>query len=790
MIIDSYRSVFGNVYLATKIYNSIHQIQIDRYPLKYDDIIDVGWMLKYGHVGLAREKIKRNEYLYVKPKHLFSIVANTDTQMFISLFEKNKYYALGYYDTAFESMFQNLVNVDVVKYLFQNGYARDLSNLDHLRLLDIKVLSWLLENQWLKPTPLFLISSKRDGLTYIFTSTRDTDYTKEFVDLVAQYTPSPIQHAEIEVIMRYTLNYSKGEPCPFIFDSLSLLFVKDPDIRFQIERGKGPYLNYQQACQEIKQRREKREISEIKNSNTITSCSELLLAMKDPAFESDMAVVFKIWISLLSQGEQVFYDMWNALASRLIITRHNIYFYQSRDITDDDDEDDLIQNKNTIDISKLILDAICKIGSLKVVKFVTDQGHSPKISYSPSASRYLFFKQIMDKTLSLEECHIIDKLCNASGQDDKYKFQHIHSKVLQRNQMLSKCCRHGNAANFESLYLLFQKSKLFDHLVPGLYEICMESEQYHMIPVLERHGLFLLDHHELSDLCSEYPFTRLLNSVDRMIAATTEKEVLLRFYTRLLISAIKHNDLIAVKHIFTKHKFESLSDDLKREFSSLQNIAILDYINKNRWHCFTKETLINNYVHSCFIEIPCIIRSPSPINIPLVEYLIKEKCINFEEIKSKHYYLEPFFGDDINCILEEKICFEGFVYLIDHNNYFSIDPFMNLLTNNSFDYKYFEYIYRNQHKFQTKPSFQSIFDHIVINNLNLENIQKSKDKLEALVQRYGCVLNDSHYHDLVKHTDGLTLFGIVPDSIFVSNEYHPPPIQGSTTGRPLKKQKK
>ncbi|KAF2068521.1 hypothetical protein CYY_010152, partial [Polysphondylium violaceum] len=314
MIIDIYRSVFSNVYLATKIYNTVHQIQIDRFPLKYDDIVDVGWMLKYGHVGLVREKIKRNEYLYVKPKHLFSIVANTDTQMFISLFEKNKYYALKYYHTGsgFERVFEKLVNVDVVKYLFQNGYARDLSNLDHhIRLLDIKVLSWLLENQWLKPTPLFLISSKRDALTYHFTSTKDTNYTKEFVDLVAQYTPSPIQHAEIEVIMRYSLCYSKGEPCPFIFDSLSPLFVKDPDIRFQIEY-QGPYLNYQQACQEIKQRREKRETSEIKNSNTITSGSELLLAMKDPAFVSDMAVVYKIWISLLSQGEQVFFDMWNA----------------------------------------------------------------------------------------------------------------------------------------------------------------------------------------------------------------------------------------------------------------------------------------------------------------------------------------------------------------------------------------------------------------------------------------------------------------------------------------------
>ncbi|KAF2068555.1 hypothetical protein CYY_010121 [Polysphondylium violaceum] len=117
---------------------------------------------------------------------------------------------------------------------------------------------------------------------------------------------------------------------------------------------------------------------------------------------------------------------------------------------------------------------------------------------------------------------------------------------------------------------------------------------------------------------------------------------------------------------------------------------------------------------------------------------------------------------------------------------------MNLLTNDSFDcwLNFFEYIYRNQHKFQTKPSFQSIFDHIVINLNQGYYRQESEDKFEALVQRYGCVLNDSHYKYLVKHTDGLTLFGIVPDSLFVSKDYHPPPIQGSTTGRPSKKQKK
>ncbi|KAF2073280.1 hypothetical protein CYY_005409 [Polysphondylium violaceum] len=142
-----------------------------------------------------------------------------------------------------------------------------------------------------------------------------------------------------------------------------------------------------------------------------------------------------------------------------------------------------------------------------------------------------------------------------------------------------------------------------------------------------------------------------------------------------------------------------------------RDLTILDYINKNNWQCFTKKALNKNYVHAWYIEIPFRMRiwesrRPSPINIPLVEYLIKEKYISFEKVKKIYRYLEPFFGgNDVNCILQEEFWFHEFVYLIYHNNYFSIDPFMNLLTNDSFDcwLNYFEYIYRNQHKFQTKP---------------------------------------------------------------------------------------
>ncbi|KAF2070214.1 hypothetical protein CYY_008474 [Polysphondylium violaceum] len=386
-----------------------------------------------------------------------------------------------------------------------------------------------------------------------------------------------------------------------------------------------------------------------------------------------------------------------------------------------------------------------------------DRGHSPQVHLAITEFEEDFFKNLLKKTLSHEEITIVvQKLC--------LQINWIHEVLLY-------CCLFGSGDNFNALYPLLSKHLLLQRDVPPLLNACVESLEYHMISVLHGHGLMFSDYREhFLELCENYPFTHLLDDVSRVIAnASNEKDrtVVCAFF---LSSAIKHNDLVGTKYIFSQHKFDSLENKDLKELSSLKNLAIIDFINKNRSECFTFEALNNNYIQTLFNKIIDIeIRQNQPINVPLVEYLIQENCIDIKSFKD----IQAFF--DHNNGIQETYTFYQIVYLIDHNNYSSMDSFIDILIDTVDWYKYLEYIYKNQDKFQTKPSFQTIFDHLII-DLTSKNLQQSKDKLETLVHRYKCVLNDSHYQYLVKHTDGLTLFGIVPDSKFVSSDYHPLPI--------------
>ncbi|KAF2078122.1 hypothetical protein CYY_000593 [Polysphondylium violaceum] len=59
-----YRSIFRNVYLSKQIFTHVSVIQQDDNSLKYDDIIEVEWMAKYGHIGLLSDKLHRGAALF------------------------------------------------------------------------------------------------------------------------------------------------------------------------------------------------------------------------------------------------------------------------------------------------------------------------------------------------------------------------------------------------------------------------------------------------------------------------------------------------------------------------------------------------------------------------------------------------------------------------------------------------------------------------------------------------------------------------------------------------------
>ncbi|KAF2070335.1 hypothetical protein CYY_008352 [Polysphondylium violaceum] len=601
MIIKRYREVFSNRYLTTYIFNKVREIQRDRYPQKYNDIVDVGWMLKYGHVGLAKEKIKNKEYTYVEPQDLFSIVANTDTQIFVYMFEKYKYYALRYCGlTKLKEIIGQLKNQQVILYLFENGYARE------------------------------------------------TEKDKQ---------PMPI-----------------------------------------IEHW-------------------------FKSTDRVES----------------------IWSTCIDQGEQAFFDMWQTLSSRIRITVNGnnccAHFHPFRDITDEDDVNVLAKDKLVIDIAPIIAKKACIAKSLKILGFLMDTGFEQNVYNAlNNYNYYSFFNYQMTKTFSEEECRIVVKI--------------LRSNTHWIEDALGSSCYYGNPDYFNSLYQLSKEHYPVVN-VPLLFRMTVNSENYHMMAVLESHGLFFSKHidiNELLDLCHDFPraFTHLLEYIDLGITNTITEKERTDVCTTFLEHAIRHNDYIAVKYIFNKHKFESLDQSVLKQLSRLENLVIIDYINKHRALCFTPETVLNNnYFHTLFGDLfnQVSLIKTTPLNIPLIEYLVKESCIDLKQLNSK-IEVKPFFNRDSGSDIQpQRYYFCEIVYLIDHNNYLSIDPFIQVFTNDLNSLEYLEYIHRNQHKFQTKPSFQSIFDNIII-NVNGNNIIKSIGILKTLIDRYGCVPSDKDKHML------------------------------------------
>ncbi|KAF2070336.1 hypothetical protein CYY_008353 [Polysphondylium violaceum] len=769
MIIERYREVFSSKYLATKIFDIVREIQRDRFPLKYNDIVDVGWMLKHGHVGLAKEKIKNDEHLYVNPEDLYSIVASTDTQMFIYLFERYKYYVLPYYyDTECLCCDTSKVNHDVIYYLFENGHTRDLFAIE---TIDIKFVQHLLEKGLLRPTPTFLIKYD-DG------SRRNTkNYTKELVDLVAKYTPSPIHSQDIQAIAEYMLKCGEKNLCYFIFDALSPLFIKDPVISVETTKKKGKgALDYQQVLQEVQQLREAKIKFDNKKKNKADSKtqnrsgSEWLVAVKDPAFEFDSKSIGKMWFACIEESEAVFFAMWQALSRRIKVTNTHVHFYQANDLTHDDhyldslDANDLDDDERFTSIGPILIDTACQVGSIKILDMLIERGHTfiePHLSIQEYEDE--FYQALLEKKPSQEELGMLAKLYRYKDND----------LFVQHWCPLLQCCIYGQAEYFEYLYPLLEDLREDLKDVPDLYHACFQYKRYHMLKLLESRHLFLSDYvPEFLEYGLKYSFARTLGDIDRISAgAACPKE----FFTICLKSALQCGDLISVKYIFSKRKFDTLNKSTMAQLYQTQNLAIIDYINKNRSQCFTQAGL--NNIHTFFRDLFLFKESP---NVPLMEYLIQENCVDSKLIRR-----QPFF--DPNIKIDKKHSFRDTVYLIDHRNYASLDSCIQVLLEREDWAQCLEYIYKNQHRFQTKQSFQSIFDHIII-NLTSKSIKRSIDKLYALVHRYECVLNDSHYQYLHKLCDGLTLFGIIPNSIFVSNDYRS--TNRLASSRPLKRQKK
>ncbi|KAF2068265.1 hypothetical protein CYY_010407, partial [Polysphondylium violaceum] len=155
-----YRSIFRNVYLSKQIFTYVSQIQQGNNSLKYDDIIEVEWMNKYGHIGLLSDKLHRGAELFLEKLggfdcSVFKALVEKDFEGFKIFYQRfYKYNTFIQEDNDYYSSFMRVIDtghLEAVKWMIENEYAHQVSwrSLDmYSEAKNPEILRYLVSNGW------------------------------------------------------------------------------------------------------------------------------------------------------------------------------------------------------------------------------------------------------------------------------------------------------------------------------------------------------------------------------------------------------------------------------------------------------------------------------------------------------------------------------------------------------------------------------------------------------------------------------------------------------------------
>ncbi|KAF2070212.1 hypothetical protein CYY_008473 [Polysphondylium violaceum] len=766
-----YKLIFNNLFLSKKIFYYLGQRPcVDGFYYKYDDIVDVGWMVRNGHLGLIRDKLRNknsNVHLYVDMEDLFSIIANKDTELFVGLFEKYKYYALQYYSRTIgripfsttildggrrqEDKDLQLRNIQVIQYLFAHGHAIDL---EYVKIwnLEIGTVKWLLESGWYKPTGRVFLNATV-GLSPYWGAKEaicidpqvyelKTEWSQEMFHLVLQYMDLPIPTKDAKLIIESNLYY----PTPSVFESLLSLF--DPDVKKEIFCNK---LTYTQAIDQIY--RQQQEYSRV--TKKLNDRFSLIVDYPDQCDQ-----VYAMWQPFIDNQENSFLALWKRYSHQISVSVDKILFNM---------------NGVDIDIGVFILEVCFYQGNIKVLEFIHDTGYTIDNTNKHGHRNLLNdnFYSMLSKLTSDQDRATILKLSNLQG-------------LGLKTNILMACCRCGHAENYNYYLFLFKDTLHIGPFLLDFLKTALKHKQYHMIKVIGYVGCNNL-------VFQEFSFKHFLDRVQELVQSTPveQRDDL---YQGLLSIAIKHKDMVSMKYIFQHYRIGSYDlNSVLSELALSPCLSMVDYIHRNQSLCFTN-TSTAEFRESFFYKIFELSRIN--INLPLVEYLIVSNCIDIKNrynmiasnnnnnssnrrnlytscnsnVNKTFKWLEMiyfYFNSDKKKIPKyPNTSFPILVFLIENLNYNRINAFIDILINddsNQMKLNLLEYIEKNIDKFKSLTSslsssscFQSLFDKIIVEKEH--RLTDYKTILSVLVNRYKC-----NYQHLVNYEHGIS-------SLFVSNK--------------------
>ncbi|KAF2069145.1 hypothetical protein CYY_009537 [Polysphondylium violaceum] len=395
------------------------------------------------------------------------------------------------------------------------------------------------------------------------------------------------------------------------------------------------------------------------------------------------------WNACIGKDEQEFINTWNRLENRISFINGRIFYIKNLD---------QVADNNVMGIDAYLFDILSQVcKSLQLVHFVMSKGFS----------RICDIKAPVKYTICLLtlKCHYQD-----ISQKDRDLIQSIAVNDFKFVSMvLTNCHLLGHKENFPFFFSLFTQgldARKINVMVRILFERATKDRDVFLYESLEGIGYQFSMFN--NDSTYYYGFKSMLPHFGKMIDSFPQEQKD-QGCCQMLVSLIYSNtNYFGFKYLFTKHKFSPLMDTaVIQAFADCNNLAFIDYLWMNRSTCFietSSPTDINTFFTTLFNHA-----STTP-NMALLEYLIKNRCIYKTDYKNLTQ--KPYFG--CSEPIDPKYNLDVLVHCIDNRFFDSIDPYVNYLLDPDSECStaLVEYIYRNQDKFNTEISFQSIYDQI------------------------------------------------------------------------------
>ncbi|KAF2070658.1 hypothetical protein CYY_008021 [Polysphondylium violaceum] len=695
MLYEVYKQVFGNIFLSTQIFKHVHQLQFYQYGLEYDDIVDIGWMYKHNHKGLLKEKLNNsNNYLYMDGEILFTKIANDDTELFITLFERFKHHVLGYYYRKNDNDWSKyLNNFDVVKYLFNRGYGKRIWRIN-LNNIDINILKYYLENQWLKPTMDLFSYYQSELMKDNRTSRIDL---QEKIEMIVKY----IEPTKIgENIIRHPaqlLGSLQDVPIPSLIKSIShLLGNKDDvimmnDYTFQNQQS----ITIQQAVENVQQAEDHlvklvQSLGGVSNENSNIKLNHF----KFSRVQTDQAPQRPFWPLWVEKTGQEFITSWKESSKRIRVTAETLCF--SNLVNGADHQKLKDEHSSFRDIGPFLVAKFMVNVNVQGLIFIYQQGyHAINMS---GIGLHMFYQDLV-KLTNKQDREAIVGLSNSpfvlGPHLNPNNIPDQGPNVLSKLEILKRCCDGGYYQNLDYYLGKFKDNLELDQQQINYLFARVRLNRY-AIGVLYSHGFIYTDKiYDGVEFYIHFWFDKFDKERMKTFLRRLDKPTKRMLLTQLIECIVINNDYVSFKHLMNNFKNNKLTIDPNRSFLShlapATNINIIDYIKKNKSTCLRSNVVFKFFFQNLFE----MATEDTDFNIPLIQYLLTNNCVDPDSSPSIPAVLESFRSKT------RVINLNHFIYIAHRYKYMDQDANTPLTL--------VEFISRDQQKCNGKLNFKSIY---------------------------------------------------------------------------------